>query len=118
MSEEVPEGSWVMVWRKYDGEGGWFGPGLHLAKPQKKRSHWVNMGARLRKCYREQMRLATEEESLSKEVAMALPREMLDDVEAGRTARFVDVTSDGGLPSRRITRETGAISTRASYCYG
>ena len=48
------------------------------------------------------MRLATEDESLSKEVAMALSREMLDDVEAGRTARYVDVTSDGGPPAEEV----------------
>ena len=71
-SEEVPEGAWVMVWRKYDGEGGWYGPGLHLARSRNNRSHWVNMGARLWKCSREQLRLATDEEGLSKEVALAL----------------------------------------------
>ena len=63
-----------MVWRKYDGEGGWYGPGLHLARSRNNRSHWVNMGARLWKCSREQLRLATEEEGLSKEVALALPK--------------------------------------------
>ena len=90
-----------MVWRKYEGEGGWYGPGLHLAKSKNNRSHWVNMGARLWKCSREQMRLATDEESLSKEVAMAYP-EMLDDVESGRAARYVDVTSDGGPPADEL----------------
>ena len=80
-----------MVWRKYEGEGGWYGPGLHLAKSKNNRSHRVNVRARLWKCSREQMRMATEEDSLSKEVAMALSREVLDDVESGKPARFVDV---------------------------
>ena len=102
MSEEIPEGSWVMVWRKYEGEGGWYGPGLHLAKSKNNRSHWVHMGARLWKCSREQMRMATDEEGLSKEVAMALSKEVLEDVESGRTARFVDVTSDGGPPADEL----------------
>ena len=48
------------------------------------------------------MRLATEEESLSNEVALALSRGMLDDVEAGRTARYVDVASDGGPPAEEV----------------
>ena len=81
-----------MIWRKYEVEGGWYGPGLHLAKSINHRSHWVNMGARLWKCLREQMLLATGEESLSKDVALALSRNMLDDVEADRAARFVDFT--------------------------
>ena len=89
-----------MIWRKYDGEGGWYGPGLHLARSRNNRSHWVNMGARLWKCSREQMGLATDEEGLSKEVALALSQEMLDDVDSGRSARFIHVTSDGA-PSRR-----------------
>ena len=64
---------------------------------------WPNpMGARLWKCSREQMRIATDEESLSKEVAMALSKEVLEDVESGRTARFVDVTSDGGPPAEEL----------------
>ena len=33
---------------------------------------------------------------------MALSREMLDDVEAGRTARYVDVTSGGGPPAQEV----------------
>ena len=46
--QEIPEGSWVMAWRKDDyGDGKWCGPGLHLAKSTNNRSHWVNMGARL-----------------------------------------------------------------------
>ncbi len=76
VSEKFPESSWLMVWRKYEGDGGWYGPGLHLAKSRNNRSHWVNMGAWLWKCSREQMRLATEDESLSKEVAMALSRDV------------------------------------------
>ena len=48
------------------------------------------------------MRLAAEYESLSNEVAMALSRETLDDVEAGRTARYGDVTSDGGPPAEEV----------------
>ena len=91
-----------MVWRKYDGEGGWYGPGLHLARSRNNRSHWVNMGARLWKCSREQMRLATEEEGLSKEVALALSQEMLDDVVSGRSARYIDVTSDGAPPVQEV----------------
>ena len=91
-----------MVWRKYDGEGGWYGPGLHLARSRNNRSHWVNMGARLWKCSREQLRLATEEEGLSKEVALALSQEMLDDVDSGRSARFIDVTSDGAPPAEAV----------------
>ena len=43
LSEEIPEGSWVMVWRKYECEGGWYGPGLHLAKSKNNRSHWVSI---------------------------------------------------------------------------
>ena len=91
-----------MVWRKYDGEGGWYGPGLHLARSRNNRSHWVNMGARLWKCSREQLRLATDEEGLSKEVALALSQEMLDDVDSGRSARFIDVTSDGAPPAEAV----------------
>ena len=53
--EEIPEGGWVMCWRKYAPEqAGWYGPGLHLARSKNNRSHWVNMGARLWKCAREQ----------------------------------------------------------------
>ena len=37
------------------------------------------------------MQLATEEGGLSKEVALALPPEMLEDVESGRSATYVDV---------------------------
>ena len=91
-----------MVWRKYDGEGRWYGPGLHLARSRNNRSHWVNMGARLWKCSREQLRLATEEEGLSKEVALALSQEMLDDVDSGRSARLIDVTSDGAPPAAEV----------------
>ena len=57
------------------------------------------MGARLWKCSREQMRLATDEEGLSKEVAMALSQEMLDDVDSGRSARYIDVTSAAAPPA-------------------
>ena len=60
------------------------------------------MGARLWKCSREQIRLATEEEGLSKEVALALSQEMLDDVDSGRSARFIDVTSDGAPPAEAV----------------
>ena len=98
-SAEVPEGEWVMAWRRFSPErAGWYGPGLHLAKSSNNRSHWVNMGARLWKCSREQLRLATSEESLSKEVAMALSREALDEARSGRPARFVDLTQEENPP--------------------
>ena len=48
------------------------------------------------------MRLATDEEGLSKEVSMALSQEMLDDVDSGRSARFIDVTSDGAPPAEAV----------------
>ena len=48
------------------------------------------------------MRLATDEEGLSKEVALALSQEMLDDVDSGRSARFIDVTSDGAPPAEEV----------------
>ena len=44
------------------------------------------------------MRLATDEEGLSKEVAMALSQEMLYDLDSGRSARYIDVTSGGAPP--------------------
>ena len=93
-SVEIPEGSWVHCWRKYPREDGlktgrWYGPGLHLARSRNNRSHWVNMGARLWKCSREQLRLSTEEEGLAAEVTTALSKDALEDVQSGRTARFV-----------------------------
>ena len=48
------------------------------------------------------MWLATDEEGLSKEVAMALSQEMLEDADSGRSARYVDVTSDGAPPTEEI----------------
>ena len=48
------------------------------------------------------MRLATEEEVLAKEVALALSQEMLDDVDSGRSARLIDVTSDGTPPAESV----------------
>ena len=97
-SRPLDEGSWVFVWRTYDGEGGWYGPGLHLARRANNRSHWVNMGARLWKCSREQLRPATDEECLSAEVAACLSKEFLQDVETGHTAKFIDVAVAGPPP--------------------
>ena len=49
IDKEIPEGSWVMVWRKYSelGSGSWVGPGLLLVISPKNKSLWVNMAAKL-----------------------------------------------------------------------
>ena len=96
IDKEIPEGSWVMVWRKYSelDSGSWVGPGLLLAKSPKNKSLWVNMAAKLWKCSREQVRLATEEEDLAVEVATALSKEFLEDTVNERNNKYVDVTAD------------------------
>ena len=66
-----------------------------MARSANNRSHWVNMGAKLWKCSREQLRPVSDEESMAAEVTARLSKDFAEDAQAGRHARFVDITGDG-----------------------
>ena len=57
---------------------------------------WMSMGARLWKCSREGVRLATDDEGIAAEVTAALSQELLDDVFSGKSARYLNVKEDTG----------------------
>ena len=89
------EGQLVFVWRQPKvGEGKWQGPGVIILPTTG--GAWINMRGSLWRVANEQMRSATQEESLGAEIVNRYLDSLRTDLKKNRGARrYVDVTREG-----------------------
>ena len=94
--KELANGDTVYVWRHTVDYVGWVGPGVVVNQADNGRSLWVSLRGYLIKASREQVRSATNEESLGAELVKVLSSELLEKLENGELRNFRDIREEGG----------------------
>lgn len=91
--KEFKQGDLVYVWRNIPGYKGWTGPGTVIADSNN--TLWISLRGYLVKAAKEQVRVATSEESLGAELVAQLSAEMLEALEKGTLRNYRDVADEG-----------------------
>ena len=91
--KEFKQGDLVYVWRNIPGYKGWTGPGTVIADSNN--SLWISLRGYLVKASREQVRVATSEESIGAELVAQLSAEMLEALEKGTLRNYRDLAEEG-----------------------
>ena len=94
--KELANGDTVYVWRHTVDYVGWVGPGVVVNQTDNGRSLWMSLRGYLIKASREQVRNATNEESLGAELVKVLSSELLEKLESGELRNYRDIRSEGG----------------------
>ncbi|OLQ12867.1 hypothetical protein AK812_SmicGene3197 [Symbiodinium microadriaticum] len=97
-------GDRVYVWRRTPEFRGWSGPGVIIQITENGRSLWISLRGYLLKTAREQVRLATTEESFGVELRQILDQSLLEDMQNGRVRNYRDVQEEG-LPDEDLFDE-------------
>ena len=91
-------GERVFIHRRKNGAQEWCGPGVYVLneepKPGRNETVWVHMRNCLHKCYRTQVRPATNEEAEGIETVTSLLPSLTEAVREGRTRHFADITDE------------------------